>query len=99
MTVRQLMKRALLQTARFNYMAGIPGETPADFQNTLKFILKLKKIHPALEIVFHYYIPIPQTRLAEEDIEMGLKVPNPPQIRARKCQVIYRSALSLKNLI
>jgi radical SAM superfamily enzyme YgiQ (UPF0313 family) len=60
---------------RYNFMVGVPGETPSDFQKTLKFILKLKRIHPALGIVFYYYIPIPETRLAEEDVRMGFKPP------------------------
>lgn len=62
--------------ARYNFMVGIPGETPADFQSTLKFILTLKEIHPGLEIVFYYYMPIPESKLKYEDIKMGFKQPD-----------------------
>lgn len=63
-------------TVRFNFMVGIPNETPADFQQTLRFILKLKDIHPKLEIVSYYYMPIPESKLKEEDIRMGFKPPS-----------------------
>jgi radical SAM superfamily enzyme YgiQ (UPF0313 family) len=58
---------------RYNFLVGAPRETPSDFQNTLKFILKLKKIHPDLEIVFYYYMPVPESKLKKEDIKMGFK--------------------------
>jgi radical SAM superfamily enzyme YgiQ (UPF0313 family) len=61
---------------RFNFLVGIPRESPADFQHTLKFILKLQAIHPGLSIVFYYYMPVPETQLTEEDIRMGFKQPD-----------------------
>jgi len=61
---------------RFNFLVGIPRERPSDYQRTLKFILKLKKIHPGLSIVFYYYMPVPETQLTEEDIRMGFKQPD-----------------------
>jgi radical SAM superfamily enzyme YgiQ (UPF0313 family) len=58
------------------FIVGAPNETPHDFQKTLKFILKLKKIHPESKIVIYYYMPLPESELKEEDIKMGFKQPD-----------------------
>jgi len=73
-TARRLRNHDIL--IRYNFLVGVPGETPADFQKTLQFILKIKSIHPGLSIVFYYYMPVPETQLTEEDIKMGFKEPD-----------------------
>lgn len=73
---RKLRKYGFAVT--YNFMATFPGETIADFVETLKMILSLLKsnediVYPIAGPV--YYTPFPQTVLWDEIMRMGFKPP------------------------
>lgn len=73
---RRIRKHGFAVT--YNFMSAFPGETMADFIETLKMILALFKstediIYPIEGPV--YYIPFPQTAMYDEVIGLGFKPP------------------------
>jgi radical SAM superfamily enzyme YgiQ (UPF0313 family) len=48
-----------------SFVLGGPGEEEAEIETTLRFIRKLKAIHPACEVILYFWTPTPRRRRAE----------------------------------
>ena len=60
----------------FSFMLGNPPEPEADAEQTMQFILRLKKVNPRAEIVLYLYTPVPLSgELYDEAREQGFGFP------------------------
>ena len=50
-----------------SFVLGGPGHAEAEIEATLRFIRKLKTIHPACEVILYFWTPTPRRRRAEGD--------------------------------
>jgi radical SAM superfamily enzyme YgiQ (UPF0313 family) len=48
-----------------SFVLGGPGEGEEEIEATLRFIRKLKTIHPASEVILYFWTPTPRRRRAE----------------------------------
>lgn len=44
----------------FSFVLGGPEDPEGEVENTLRFVRKLKAIHPACEVILYFYTPTPQ---------------------------------------
>lgn len=60
-----------------SFVLGNPPDPMADIDASIKFIRKLKKINPAVELILYIYTPVPQenSELYEEAKRLGFKFP------------------------
>jgi len=68
-----------------SFVLGGPGGDEAEIETTLRFIRKLKAIHPACEVILYFWTPTPRRRRAEcPDLaaEAPAHEPDPGKARA-----------------
>jgi len=75
--VRILSKYRL--KAIYSFMIGLPTETPEEINQTLDFMMKIRKIHPEGTFTLGVYVPYPGSDLYERAIANGFKVPKNPE--------------------
>jgi len=60
-----------------SFIIGNPPDPEADAENTIRFIRLLKKVNPAVEIVFYIYSPVPvEGAMIKEAREAGFQFPS-----------------------
>ncbi len=60
----------------FSFVLGGPEDPEGEIENTLRFIKKLKAIHPHCEVILYFYSPTPQrSRAARQADGAGLRMP------------------------
>ncbi|MHB1047351.1 MAG: B12-binding domain-containing radical SAM protein [Thermoanaerobaculia bacterium] len=66
-----------------SFVLGGPGEDEAEIETTLRFIRKLKGIHPVCEVILYFWTPTPRRRRAgpdeAADPPRGLDLPTTPE--------------------
>lgn len=66
-----------------SFVLGGPGEDEAEIETTLRFIRKLKAIHPACEVILYFWTPTPRRRRAGPSDAAappaGLDLPTTPE--------------------
>lgn len=65
-----------------SFVLGGPGEDEAEIETTLRFIRKLKAIHPACEVILYFWTPTPRRRRPGPDAAArteGLELPTTPE--------------------
>lgn len=59
----------------FSFITGFPGETEADFGQTLEVIKQVRGISPKLEATIYFYSPYPGTELVAELQKRNFRLP------------------------
>ena len=60
----------------FSFVLGGPEDPEGEIENTLKFIKKLKTVHPQCEVILYFYSPTPQrSPAARQADQAGLRMP------------------------
>ncbi|MGH9417481.1 MAG: B12-binding domain-containing radical SAM protein [Terriglobales bacterium] len=63
----------------FSFVVGNPKDPDRDTRECLAFIRRLKRIHPASEIILYHYTPVPQRDRMYGDVEAQIQFPNTPE--------------------
>ncbi len=71
--VRSIAKHDLHAT--YSFIVGLPGETEEEFDETLKLMYKIYKIHPRAGFTLGAYLPYPGSKLYQTSLETGFRPP------------------------
>jgi anaerobic magnesium-protoporphyrin IX monomethyl ester cyclase len=55
---------------------GVPGETPEDMENTIKYVSRIRDIYPEFTLSTTFFRPLPGTELFNYLVESGHKLPS-----------------------
>lgn len=60
----------------FSFILGGPEDPEGECETTLRFVKKIKKIHPQCEVILYFYSPTPQRdRVARRADSQGMRLP------------------------
>jgi len=61
--------------ATYSFIVGLPGETEDEFDETLRLMYKIYKIHPRAGFTLGAYLPYPGSKLYQTSLETGFQPP------------------------